>query len=312
MSDIAIIGGIAVDIEGHPRERLIYADSNPGRIMISYGGVSRNITENLARMGASVSFCSVAGNDFVGRAAAEQLQLLGVDISGVELLDGESTAIYLSILDNRGDMELALCNMDILERIDRDFMERSAVKAGGAKIVGIDTNMTEENIDYITDKLSGTPIFIDPVSVHKAERIKRLSGRFHTMKPNRLEAEAISGIAIASESDLPRAADWFLEAGVKRLFITLGKQGVFFADEKNSGILRAPQIDIVSATGAGDAFSAACLKAFVDGLGIRETAALAMAASAVAMTAPTAVSTEMSMALLKTKCENAFLYESVV
>ena len=56
MSDIAIMGGIAADIEGRPDGMLIYADSNPGKIKISYGGVSRNITENLARLGADVSF----------------------------------------------------------------------------------------------------------------------------------------------------------------------------------------------------------------------------------------------------------------
>ena len=54
MSDIAIMGGIAADIEGRPDGMLIYADSNPGKIKISYGGVSRNITENLARLGADM------------------------------------------------------------------------------------------------------------------------------------------------------------------------------------------------------------------------------------------------------------------
>jgi pseudouridine kinase len=66
MSEISIIGGITADIEGHPYKQLIQGDSNPGRITMSYGGVGRNITENLARMGASVSFISVAGADFAG------------------------------------------------------------------------------------------------------------------------------------------------------------------------------------------------------------------------------------------------------
>ena len=35
MSEIAIMGGIAADIEGRPSGTLIYADSNPGKIKIS-------------------------------------------------------------------------------------------------------------------------------------------------------------------------------------------------------------------------------------------------------------------------------------
>lgn len=298
MSEIAIMGGIAADIEGRPSGTLIYADSNPGKIKISYGGVSRNITENLARMGADVSFCSIAGNDFTGRSAKQQLEELGVDVSGVKLIDGESTAMYLSILDDRGDMELALCNMDILERIDTGFIDSAASALRQAKIVGTDTNMTEENIYYLTEQLQDTPIFIDPVSVTKAERIKKFAGRFHTVKPNRIEAQAISGIEIKDDDDLRRAADWFLNEGVKRLFITLGEGGVFFADEHESGIIRAGKVNTVSATGAGDAFSAACLKAFADGLGIEETAVSAMAASAIALEAHAAVNPKMSAELL--------------
>ena len=50
---VVIIGGITVDIEGHPYGRLIYADSNPGKISVAYGG-GRNIAKNLGRMGIPV------------------------------------------------------------------------------------------------------------------------------------------------------------------------------------------------------------------------------------------------------------------
>ncbi len=79
---------------------------------------------------------------------------------------------------------------------------------------------------------------------------------------------------------------------------------VFFADEKESGIVKAGRVNIVSATGAGDAFSAACLKAFVDGLGIRETAELAMAASALALESCAAVNPLMSAELLRVRAGN--------
>ncbi len=50
MADITVIGGINIDIEGRPYDVLRREDSNPGRISLSYGGVGRNITENVARL----------------------------------------------------------------------------------------------------------------------------------------------------------------------------------------------------------------------------------------------------------------------
>ncbi len=311
MKKIAIIGGIAADIEGRPRRELIAADSNPGSVTISYGGVSRNITENLVRMGEQVVFFSVAGDDFIGRSAKAHLASIGADVSEVRLLSEESTAIYLSILDQHGDMKLALCNMDILERIDRTFLQHAAEKAKGAAMVGLDTNLTEEDLEFVTEKLSGTPLFLDPVSVQKAQRVKKWIGRFHTVKPNLLEAEAISGISIGrsenerseKSEDLLRTAEWFLARGVRRLYLTMGENGVFFADEKEYGTLPAVKPQIVSATGAGDAFSAACVKAGLDGMNIRESALTAMSASLLAMEAREAVNPAMSAENLRARRE---------
>ena len=55
MADITVIGGINIDIEGSPFNKLRREDSNPGRISLSYGGVGRNITENIARIGGDVA-----------------------------------------------------------------------------------------------------------------------------------------------------------------------------------------------------------------------------------------------------------------
>ncbi len=172
MSEISIIGGITADIEGNPYNQLIPGDSNPGKITMSYGGVGRNITENLARMGVAVNFVSVAGDDFAGRGAVRELEDIGVSVENVRLLPEENTAVYMSILNIMGDMELALCNMDVLERISTEFIEDAFESMKNSKMIGIDTNLTEETLDYTTKKLKGIPLFLDPVSVTKAERAK--------------------------------------------------------------------------------------------------------------------------------------------
>ena len=299
MSDVSIIGGITADIEGNPYNQLIQGDSNPGKISMSYGGVGRNITENLARMGASVSFVSVAGDDFAGRGAVRELEDLGVDIKNVRLLQEENTAVYMSILNLMGDMELALCNMDVLERISNDFIDEAYESIKNSKVIGIDTNLTEETLEYTTEKLKDIPLFLDPVSVTKAERAKKIIGRFHTIKPNRMEAEVLSGMTIMSGEELEKAAQWFIDQGVKRVFITLGAGGVFYQDETESGLIKPSQADIISATGAGDAFSAAILYAYLKGFDIKQTAEAGTAAAAIAMKSKSAVNRQMSEEMLR-------------
>lgn len=301
MSKISIIGGITADIEGNPYGQLINGESNPGTISMSYGGVGRNITENLARMGCDVAFISVAGEDFAGKGAVRELQELGVNVDKVRLLPEENTAVYMSILNIIGDMEMAMCNMDVLERISYDVIDDAIDYMKDSSIIGIDTNLTEEALDYATKKLEGIPLFLDPVSAAKAERAKKIIGRFHTIKPNRMEAEVLSGLTIMSEEELEQAAKWFIEQGVKRVFITLGGGGVYYMDETECGIIRPEAYQIKSATGAGDAFSAAILYSHTKGLDIVETAKYGMAAASIALESKLSVNKEISEEQIKTR-----------
>lgn len=288
MAAITVVGGINIDIEGSPYGTLIMADSNPGKVIQSFGGVGRNIVENIARLGGDVAMLSLTGDDFMGRSARNQLEELGVDVSYVFPVEGESTGMYLSILNHKNDMELAICNMDILEKITPEFLADKMDRLNSSAIVGIDCNLRAETLDFLTLRTE-VPLFLDPVSASKAERVKDYIGRFHTIKPNRIEAELLSGIRISDEASLARAGQWFCDQGVKRVFISLGETGAYYKSASEEGIVPARPVEILSATGAGDAFSAAILLGHVRGLSAKETAKMGIACSSVAMEARTAV-----------------------
>ncbi|WP_248899657.1 PfkB family carbohydrate kinase, partial [Escherichia coli] len=48
---VVIIGSANIDVAGYSHESLNYADSNPGKIKFTPGGVGRNIAQNLALLG---------------------------------------------------------------------------------------------------------------------------------------------------------------------------------------------------------------------------------------------------------------------
>lgn len=296
MAEITVVGGINIDIEGSPFEKLKYQDSNPGKVHMAFGGVGRNITENIARLGGNVAMLSVIGDDQMGLAAKAELESLGVDTSCIKVLEGENTAMYLSILDDRKDMELALCDMDIIEAITPEVLKSHEEFLKSSRMVALDGNLSERLMEFATDMLEGVPLFYDPVSAAKAVKAKRFIGRFHSVKPNIMEAEILTGMTISDEEGVRKAGQWFIDQGVKRVFITLNKDGVYYRDENGDGFIRpAKDLKVVSATGAGDSFSATIMLGFVQGRTAEETARMGMAASSIAMESAHAVNKNMNM-----------------
>lgn len=304
LTDITIIGGINIDIEGSPFAELRREDSNPGTVTMAFGGVGRNITENLARMGARTAMISVIGDDHMGLGAREQLRSLGVDVSLVHSLEGRSSAMYLSILNHENDMELAICDMDIISYITPEFLceHRETLSASG--VIALDGNLEEETIRYVTENFADVPLFLDPVSAAKAVKAKEVIGRFSCIKPNVMEAGILSDIEIKNEGDLKKAGSWFIDQGVERLFVTLNKDGVYYKDRRQEGFIRPGKVCINSATGAGDSFSAAILFGIEKDMDTRDIARYGMAASAITMESSSAVNQNISINEIERRLTN--------
>ena len=86
-----------------------------------------------------------------------------------------------------------------------------------------------ESIEWLADHCAA-PLFADPVSTAKAVKLKPVLGKLHTLKPNRIEAELLSGVKITGDASLQKAAETLLDTGLHRVFISLGSDGVFAAD----------------------------------------------------------------------------------
>ena len=296
MAEIIVIGGINIDIEGSPFKPLLKEDSNPGRIEMSFGGVGRNIVENVARAGGSAAMISVVGDDHMGQSAVRHLDGLGVDVRGIETIPGRNSSMYLSVLNHEHDMELAISDMDILEELTLEAVLRHEEVLRDAEAICLDANLEQDLLEKVAETLAarGRKLFFDPVSANKAGKARNCIGSFYAVKPNRIEAEELSGIRIASEEDLSRAARWFMDQGVKQVFITLNKDGVYYADGEKEGIIRPGAINLVSATGAGDSFSAMILLGIAEKRDIEETARMGMAASSIAMESRAAVNDKLN------------------
>lgn len=296
---VLVIGGAAMDISGYPHKTLRLEDSNPGSMKTTMGGVGRNIGENLARLGVNVKMLTALGDDVYGHKILNACEELGMDLSNAIMLKDENTATYMAIMDEQGDMKVAISNMGIIERIDIELIRKNEKLIRNAAVVVIDTNLDQKVIEYIGSEFKDCPIFVDTVSTAKAEKLRRVIGALHTIKPNKLEAGLLSGIDIRSDEDLLKAKQWFIDQGVKQVFISLGKEGVLFADDNHAEIKTVKAVEMISATGAGDAFMAGLVYGYLNQMTMAETVDFAQAMSALTVSSDLTIHPEMSESVIR-------------
>ncbi len=300
MSYIAGVGAANADLIGQSRAALVMRDSNPGFFEVTPGGVTRNILENAARLGLDARLLSAVGDDAFGDLILSATAAAGVNISRVLQLKNTASSSYCAILEPGGDMLLALSDMRILEQLTYDVLRPHGAFLTGASAVVLDPSLTDTAFDAVLELSGSTPGFADPVSTAYAKKLLPRIGRFHTLKPNRMELEILSGLSVMDETALRKAADVLLRAGCRQVYVTLGTDGCAFADAQGRYLRKRlrPATHMANATGAGDAFTAAALFGFVTGRSPEETLNLALAAGLAAVLSPHTVSREMSLPLL--------------
>ena len=279
---VVVAGAVNVDIGGQSAGPLVGRDSNPGKVTVSMGGVGRNIAHNLRLLGVKVSLLTALGEDPHAGQVMDSCERLGIDLSRALHVPGGTTSTYLFLSDETGDMALAVSDMGIYEELTPAYFARHQGYLNGASLVVADANLPAGALAYLADHCTA-PLLVDPVSTVKAEKVRPILGKLHTLKPNRMEAESLSGVKITDRASARRAAEKLLETGLERVFISLVEEGVFAADHQRDVWFPCCPAQMHSATGAGDAFAAALGWAFLEGKDLADSARAANAAAAIAV-----------------------------
>ncbi len=296
--DIVVVGGINIDISGTSDFKMILGDSNPGQVWASLGGVGRNIAENLSRLNCSCRMITALGKDMHLPMIRESCQKLHIDLSCSPVIPGARNGIYLCVNDEAGDVVAAISDMKICEAVTPQLLEKHLQVLNGADFVVVDANVPEASLYFLAEHCH-TRIVADTVSSKKAGRLAACLDRLWVIKPNRAEAELLTGVPLHDTLSLQRASRVFLEKGTKHVFISLGSQGVYYADAEDSGIQPCHPAAICNTNGCGDAFLAAASLALAHGHPIQEAAQIGQAASAICAKSEHAVSPELTLQQLE-------------
>lgn len=296
---ILVFGASVVDIFGFCGCTYRPCDSVPGCIKMSFGGVCRNIAENMARVGINTKLISTLGDDEKGYSMLEHAKKVGIDMEHSLILENGTTPTYMAILNEKGEMMSAIVDMDSINLMNKEFIDSKSHVIKNAEYVILDSD-NPKILEYILTKYQGdTKFILDPVSASKACHIKHLIKYFHTIKPNRHEAEILTGLSINNDEDLLEARDYFLSLGIKNIFISLDEEGIFYSNGEETGRIKANEIFVSNVTGAGDSFVAGIGYGYMRGLNILDTIKYAIAMSIITIAHEETIHPEMSHQLVE-------------
>lgn len=266
---IVVVGDVAVDVLVAPAVPPVPGADVPATIRMTSGGAGANTAAWLAHLGASVTLVGRVGNDPAGRAAAAELAAAGIDTAlavdptrptctVVALLgDGDRTllsdrgaAAHLSpadLPDLAGARHLHLSGYVLLDASSRPA---GLAALAAARSAGLTTSVDPQVAPALN------PGFLDWVR------------GVDLLLPNAAELAALG--------------DGVLDA-VGAVASTAAGGGARWVSAEGHWTVAAPRVEVVDATGAGDAFNAGVLVGWLRGAApeVALTAGCAAGAAAV-------------------------------
>ncbi len=259
--DLTVVGSINADITALVHRLPVAGETvGGGRLVHGAGGKGANQAAAAARLGARTRMVGAVGSDAAGREMTGALAVAGVDISGVEVIDGE-TGTALIMVDAHGENLIAVCE-GANARVSIDEIEFAATETVLTQL--------EISLDLVT------------------ALAKKVRGYFvvNAAPALTLPAEVVerADLIIVNEAEydlLPQLETAALVA------VTYGAEGSTLL-ERGRQVAFAPALPTspVSTVGAGDAFCAALTIALRSGLSFEESLRAANAVGAAAVLDP--------------------------
>ncbi len=299
---VVVVGGTNLDVLARSADLVVDGSSNPGSVTTGPGGVGRNVAENLARLGRRVELVSVVGDDDAGVRVLAASEAAGVGCEHVRR-GREPTGSYVAVLDERGELVVAVSAMGSTAGLGPDDVDRAGSVLDAASLVVLDGNLAAPTISHALTRAdrAGVAVALDPVSVTKARALVGLLGAHpvRLLSPNLDELAALTGQAAADERDAPALAAVLRERGVEEVWVRLGRAGSLLCTAEATTRHRVLAGEVVDVTGAGDAMLAAYCHDRLRGATPPRAAAYAHAAAALTVGSPCTVRPDLTDDLVR-------------
>ena len=272
--EVAVLGAAAVDwvarVEEMPSlDGISYAD----QYTPVPGGSGGNVAEGVSRLGHTVRFLGVLGDDEGGRMLMQAFERAGVDTSCIRVKEGERSAACFIAVDRHGQrMIFSLGGVAVYDQVT----DITIAQLEQARILYIADAYKEIALAAISKLEPGAQVVFNPGGLMAAsgkEGLRPILECTDVLIVSRVEAEVLTGCP-----DPVQACQILTLIGPKAVLLTLGERGVLVVDKQSSVFVPVVAVEqVVDTTGAGDAFSAGVITGLLEGLSLEQAARLGCA-----------------------------------
>ncbi|MFC7562577.1 carbohydrate kinase family protein [Actinomadura namibiensis] len=272
MTRVVVVGDLMTDTVARAAFPLAKGSDTPAAVTTHGGGSGANVASWLALEGVEVAFVGRRGSDIAGRN--RDMELMGYGVDARLVMDGERpTGTCVVLVTHKGDRTMlsdpganaALLPEDI-ERCRDLFNQGTHLHMSGYSLINEGSRAAATHALELARKAQMS-ISVDggsssPLKRMGAEPFLEWTQGARLLVVNADEAEVLTG------RDVPDQAAKVLTAWYPQVVIMCGADGaLWFTNGRPEPITVAaePVDKIVDGTGAGDAFVAGFLPAWLDG-----------------------------------------------
>ena len=272
---IVVLGAVFVDIKGYPEGIYIPAGRNAGRVEQIYGGVSRNVTEDIANCELRPTFVSLVDDTAVGADVIRKLKNHKVNTQYMrQVPDGMGT--WLAVFDQEGDVVASISKRPNLMPILNTLEEKGDEIFSQADSVVIEVDMDKAIVKKTLSmaKKYGKPVYgvvaNMSIGLERRDFLKELSAFVCNIQ----EAGLLFCTDFSENTPqelVEMISQRVIQARIPRLVVTLGSQGAVYADcNGDKGYCPARTVEVKDTTGAGDSFCAGLSVGLTYGKSLKE------------------------------------------
>jgi pseudouridine kinase len=279
VTQVACIGGACIDRKYQVLAHALPGTSNPARAQLAFGGVARNVAENLTRLGVQSALVTAVSNDQNGTALLHHAERAGIDVHLTLRNSAHPTSEYAAIIGADGDLLIGVSDMRAIDAIRIEDMEERWEALAACRWLFVDCNVSAEVLAWCIERArtSDVRLAIDAVSEAKVQRLPPDLSGIDLLVLNEKEAQLLRG------------------RGAAAAIVTRGVQGLVVNESR---MLPAVTARCVDATGAGDALVAGMLYSLLQGDDVIQAARSGSLCAALTVESHASVRPDLSPALL--------------
>ncbi len=263
---VVVFGSFVVDLTGRTPRLPVPGETVMGSsFVMGPGGKGSNQAVAAHRAGADVTLVTKVGRDVFGTVATDFYKKENMDTSYIFEDEEKETGCALILVDeSTAQNEIVVisgaCGNITLEDVEKS---RKLIESAGILLLQLEINLDAlyKVIDIAYE--AGVTIVLNPAPA--AQLPDEVLRKINIVTPNETEAQVLTGVKIENQADAKKAAQVFLDKGVKEVVITLGSLGAFAMNQERNELVERLNVEAVDTTGAGDAFNGGFVMALAEG-----------------------------------------------